>query len=171
MIEQEAHQQCVTLCQEARSRVFEHWQQLYRDFNGLGFLGTHTARAAVCIDVTRLLALDAFDALNVGMCIYVEYAHFIGKMAVGFEGGQSHIDGPDSIALQLLPFDECFKQACTYSLPCVELIVEIACLCANTSQETSERGQVGFLPPDRLISQALLIACESCCFAELFCKC
>jgi hypothetical protein len=43
-------------------------------------------------------------------------------------------------------------------LPCVEIIIEVAWLRTDAGQETSERQQISFLPPDRLISQALLIA-------------
>src|SRR5260221_14243973 len=101
MIEQETHQKRVTLRQEARSRVFKLVEPLYRDFNGLGLLIPYTANLAACIDVTRLTARDALDALYMGMGVHVQDARIIGQVAVGFHGRKPDVDRADSIALQL----------------------------------------------------------------------
>ncbi len=158
MIEKQTHEQAITLCQTAGRRVFELIQQLHRNINGLGLLIPDAGDFTPGINVSGLLAPDALHSLDVGMRIHIEKPRRVSQVAIGFDGGQPHIDTTDGIALQLLPFNERLKEARADSLPGREISVQVARMHTDTVQKPPKGQQVSFLSPDGFITEALLIA-------------
>ena len=87
MIEQEAHEQRITLCQETSLRMFESVQQLQGNINRLCFLVSYSLCFPACIDIPRMLALNALHALNVSMGVYIQFASTKSQVAVCLDGG------------------------------------------------------------------------------------
>src|SRR5260370_175225 len=79
--------------------MFECWEQLKGNINGLSFLMTNPGHLAPRIDVPGLFARYALDALNMGMRRMIQLASAESQVAIRLDGRQSHVNGSNRITL------------------------------------------------------------------------